>query len=179
MNKHVSLIDEFFIPRRYRDLSTAAKYAYLKKLYDSGATHILLNNCRVFGPFMQPTVPWDISEAQKIATYEPQVTSVLRWVNTQIVINLADMDYKTLDVLIRIATGMLNKCDIPKPLQILFHDNMVENLHKEHGIVVISELPFQGVENVKRDSYSLYPTTQLVSATSRKRLITTRQCTLA
>ena len=142
MYKHVSLIDECFIPLNLKDETTAKKYSYFSNLYNSGAKYILLNNIKVFGPFSKANLPWDISETQKIAIYNPEVTKVLNWIKTRIVINLSNMDYKTLDVLIRIATGMLNKCSIPKEVQILFHDNMVRNLQKEYYAIISSDLPF-------------------------------------
>lgn len=142
MSKHVSLIDPFFVPKEHKSSSIADDYFWLRRMYNSGATYILLNNCRVFGPFPHPVLPWDISEEQKIATYHPEVTKVLTWINTKIVINLNVIDYKTLDVLIRIATGMLNKCNIPKETQILFHSNMVKNLKLEHEFIMTSDLPF-------------------------------------
>ena len=142
MHKQVRLIDNFFIPKELEEATTMEKYVYLNNLYKSGKHHILLNNARVFGPYPKPNVPWDISEVQKIATYNPEVTSVLNWINTNIVIQLSGITYKTKDVLVRIATGMLNKCDIPKEVQIMFHDNMVENLKVELEDIIQSDLPF-------------------------------------
>lgn len=142
MHNQLSLIDDFFLSPEVRNSTTLDKYEYLNNLYRQGHTYILLNNIRVFGPYPRPNVPWDISEAQKVATYDPEVTKVLSWVNANIIINLARIDLKTMGVLIRIATGMLNKCNIPKGLQITFHDNMVENLRVEHAEVIMSGLPF-------------------------------------
>ena len=143
MHKQVRLIDNFFIPKELEEATTMEKYVYLNDLYKSGKRYILLNNINVFGPYPKPNVPWDISEVQKIATYDPEVTSVLNWINTNIVIQLAGITYKTKDVLVRIATGMLNKCNIPKEVQIMFHDNMVENLKVELEDIIQSDLPFQ------------------------------------
>lgn len=114
----------------------------LKKMFNEGHKYVILNNVNVFGPFPEPEVPWNISEAEKIAIYNPEVTKVLRWVMRNMVINLPDLRYKTLDVLIRIATGMLNKCNIPNEIKILFHDNMVKNLHSVSAQIMLSELPF-------------------------------------
>jgi hypothetical protein len=108
----------------------------------NGSDFILLNNTSVFGPFPVPSVVYDISEEQKLAIYNPEVTKVLNWVNSRIVINLSYLDYKTLDVLVRIATGMLNKLDIPSETKILFHNNMVGNLRREHSEIMNSQLPF-------------------------------------
>lgn len=142
MNKHAILIDDFHLPLSLKDATIQEKYDYLHQLYNCGQKQILLNNIKVFGPYPQPEVSWDISEVQKIAIYNPEVVKVLDWIKTKIIINLGIMDYKTLDVLIRIATGMLNKCNIPKEVQIMFHDNMVENLKTEHQECVLSGLPF-------------------------------------
>jgi hypothetical protein len=136
------LIDDAFLPPHMKEENIAKKYEYLRELYFNGNTYILLNNVSVFGPFPRPEVPWDISEAQKIATYDPEVTKVLTWIKTKIIINLSRIDYRTMWVLVRIATGMLNKCNIPKCIQIMFHDNMVENLRKEYGEIIMADLPF-------------------------------------
>ena len=124
------------------NLSLFEQCLQLKKMFNDGHEYVILNNVNVFGPFPEPEVPWDISEAQKIAIYNPEVTKVLRWVMRNMVIYLPDLRYKTLDVLIRIATGMLNKCDIPNEIKILFHDNMVKNLRSVSAQIVLSELPF-------------------------------------
>jgi sensor histidine kinase YesM len=121
--------------------TTAEKYHYLQKLYKEGNHYIILNS-NLFGPYPQPEVPWDISEVQKIATYNPEIIHINRWIMNEILNKSALFDYRTLNVLIRIATGMLNKCDIPKEIQIMFHDNMVENLKSECCEVTLSGLPF-------------------------------------
>lgn len=142
MLKHCNLIDNSHFPQKIRDASTMAKYEYVNSVYRIGNTHIIQNNTRVFGPYPEPTKPWDISEAEKVVVYNREVAKVLAWVMTRIVINLSKIDYRTLHVLIRIATGMLNNCNIPKELSIMFHDNMVENLTSEYNTCVSSELPF-------------------------------------
>lgn len=142
MDKRLQLISDRYLPVFMEECSTKQKYDYLHSLYNAGGHHILLFERAVFGPFPKPSVPWDISVAEKIAIYDPEVKQVLDWVNTKIVINLAEIDDRTLGVLIRIATGMLNKCNIPKCMQIMFHDNMVKNLREEQSIIVCSELPF-------------------------------------
>lgn len=141
MHKQIRLINSFYLPSDMKDATTAEKYEYFRRMYPTH-NYVLLFETAVFGPFPRPEVPWDISEAEKIAKYDPEVSKVLTWVNTKIIINLSIIDSKTLGVLIRIATGMLNKCNIPKCLQIMFHDNMVENLKTEHNEVIMSGLPF-------------------------------------
>lgn len=144
MHKQARLINRFeiFLPKEIRSKTLVEKYDYLNRIYRLGKHHILLNNIDVFGPYPRPSVPWDISEAQKIAIYDPEVSNVLNWINANIVINLSKIDYRTKDVLVRIATGMLNKCNLPKSINIMFHDNMVENLQIELHEVSLSGLPF-------------------------------------
>ena len=122
--------------------SVADKYRYFKTKYEKGDKFILLNNNRVFGPLPRGSCPWDISVYEKMVIYDSEVANALNWVNKNIVINISCIDYKTLYVLIRIATGMLNKCNIPKDLQIMLHDNMVRNLKSAYNDCIISDLPF-------------------------------------
>lgn len=132
----------FNVPQFLSNHNVKEQYEYLRNEYNNGAYHLLLNNIEIFGPFPQPEVPWDISEVQKIATYNKEVTKVLTWLKVNVIVKLVDLDYRTLNVLIRIATGMLNKCNIPKEVQIMFHDNMVESLNSEYSKIVTSDLPF-------------------------------------
>lgn len=137
---HKLLFDEFYLPPDLRLATIADKYRYFSK---NSKDYMLLFNVEVFGPFPEGDVPWDISEAQKIAIYNPEVTKVLAWVKTNIIRKLGQIDYKTLDVLVRIATGMLNKCStVPKEIKIMFHDNMVWNLRTTYYDIMASELPF-------------------------------------
>lgn len=142
MHKHIRLINEFFLPKEIRDKPISDQYVYLKSLYSSGNNYFLLNNTNVFGPYPKPEVPWDISEVEKIVIYQKDVAKVNKWLLNEIFKQSALYNYKTLDVLIRIATGMLNKCNISKELQIMFHDNMVKNLTAEFGDISTSDLPF-------------------------------------
>ena len=96
----------------------------------------------VFGPFPQPIAVWDISEEEKLFLTNRDLENVLIWINKNIIVRLSKIDETTLGVLIRIATGMLNKVDIPKELSITLHNNMVENLKEEHKNMLLSQLPF-------------------------------------
>ena len=139
-HKHVDLIHNVF--NTCKNGTIREQYDAFKKRYESGDTFIILNNVNIFGPFPEPEVPWDISQAQKIATYNKDVQKVLTWIQTKIVLNLGCDYYKTSDVLIRIATGMLDKCNIPREYKILFQGNMVKNLNAERVRINLSELPF-------------------------------------
>lgn len=73
------------------------------------------------------------------------VHKFIHWVNKKIVLRIGQYEYesiKTYDVLLRIATGMLNKLDLPKEEKIEMHDNMVKNVHRELNNVMFQSLPF-------------------------------------
>lgn len=142
MTNLVQLISELHIPQDKRNYCLADKYEYLNRMYNNGHHYILFNNSSVFGPFPAPDVPWTISNVEKVVIYNTEVAQVLNWVKTKIIINLCHIDYRTLDVLIRIATGMLNKCNIPKDVKIILHEHMVKNLREEHNNIMLSTLPF-------------------------------------
>lgn len=132
---------DFFIPPEIKSKNLREQYEYIVQFHQEHP-EIPLVTTVIFGPYPLPLVPWDISEEEKVVIYNKEVHKVLNWITTRIIINLSRLDYKTLDVLIRIATGMLNKCNIPKNLQIDLHTNMVENLRKEHNKIMLSDLPF-------------------------------------
>ena len=137
---HNSKID-FFIPTEIKSKNLREQYEYIAKFHQR-YPNIPLDSTAVFGPYPQPLSPWDISEEEKIVIYNKEVHTVLNWVTTKIILNLSRLDYKTLGVLIRIATGMLNKCNISKNIQIQLQMNMVENLKKESVKITLSDLPF-------------------------------------
>lgn len=96
----------------------------------------------VFGPFKQSCVTWDISDEEKLFLTNEDLKKVLIWINKNITVRLSKIDNTTLGVLLRIATGMLNKTDIPKEHQMIFHEHMVTNLQKEYKNIILSGLPF-------------------------------------
>ena len=69
-------------------------------------------------------------------------TEVLAWVHEKIVFNIEDMTYITLDVLIRILTGLLNKCNIEMNTKIELHDIIVSQLRNRKFYLVDKDLPF-------------------------------------
>ena len=69
-------------------------------------------------------------------------TEILAWVHEKIVFNIEDMTYITLDVLIRILTGLLNKCNIEMNTKIELHDIIVSQLRNRKFYLVDKDLPF-------------------------------------
>lgn len=68
--------------------------------------------------------------------------NLLNWVNKSIVLNLGIIDYRTIDVRLRIFTGMLNKIQIQKDISIKIHQNVTSNVKREMSDIVTEDLPF-------------------------------------
>ena len=64
------------------------------------------------------------------------------WICKNIILQLDLLNHITLGVLIRIATGMLNKIDIPKGNKLILHEHMVKNIQNEYFKIITESLPF-------------------------------------
>lgn len=73
----------------------------------------------------------------------PDVDELFLWIYENIILKLNSLTYITLDVLIRISTGMLNKCCIEKDLKIQIHDQVVRKIREDFCAEMLKELPFQ------------------------------------
>ena len=76
----------------------------------------------------------------------PEAIDVLRWINRRIVFEIPNIDYRTVEVRIRIASGMLNKLVykgiIPKNIGIIYHSRLVHRVRQILGAVNVEDLPF-------------------------------------
>lgn len=136
------LVDDFFIPQRLKDATPAEKYEYVRFMYLNGHKYVIQNNISVFAPFPGKHKVGDITDLEKLVIYNPGLSHLNKWIMSRIVINLGRLDYRTRGVLVRIATGMLNKIDIPKRYAVILHANMCDNIESESTNCVLSELPF-------------------------------------
>lgn len=136
------LVDDFFIPQRLKDATPAEKYEYVRFMYLNGHKYVIQNNISVFAPFPGKHKVGDITDLEKLVIYNPELSNLNKWIMSRIVINLGRLDYRTRGVLVRIATGMLNKIDIPKRYAVILHTNMCDNIESESTNCVLSELPF-------------------------------------
>lgn len=71
---------------------------------------------------------------------QDDVHDVLWWICKNIICQLNIDNHVTRDVKIRIATGMLNKTNIPHNINVYYHDNMIRNIY--NLIADIQGLPF-------------------------------------
>lgn len=133
--KNSFLISDYAFEHTIEGATIADKYEYL---YTTKGKHLCHFERKFFGPFIDEKS--DCIENLLLTQYD--LVDLRHWIIDNIVIKFCSLDYKTLDVLIRIATGMLNKCDIPKEDKIFLHDNLVWNLRAEHNNLILSGLPF-------------------------------------
>lgn len=110
-------------------MSIAEQYNWLLRVYSQD--QFMLDDTSVFGV--------------ELRCMSKDVRKFVRWVNLKIVLKLGRYEYessKTYNVLLRIATGMLNKLDLHDNIKLIMHDNMTRNIHKELDNIVMETLPF-------------------------------------
>ena len=133
-----------------REKLLSKKYNNSKKCYDDGCSIPCLYYKNIFGPYPKnEKCPRDISYEENLTSTNKEVHNLILWIEKNIIINLGTIfdnnygfDYRTVNVYLRIATGMLNKINIPKEIKIMYHDNMVNNIHREIQLIADEELPF-------------------------------------
>lgn len=110
-------------------MSIAEQYNWLLRVYSQD--QFMLDDTSVFGV--------------ELRCMSKDVRKFVHWVNLKIVLKLGQHEYessKTYNVLLRIATGMLNKLDLPNNVKLIMHDNMTRNIHKELDNIIMETLPF-------------------------------------
>lgn len=110
-------------------MSIAEQYNWLLRVYSQD--QFMLDDTSVFGI--------------ELRCMSKDVRKFVHWVNLKIVLKLGRYEYessKTYNVLLRIATGMLNKLDLPDNIKLIMHNNMTRNIHKELDNIVMETLPF-------------------------------------
>lgn len=110
-------------------MSIAEQYNWLLRVYSQD--QFMLDDTSVFGV--------------ELRCMSKDVRKFVHWVNLKIVLKLGRYEYessKTYNVLLRIATGMLNKLDLPDNIKLIMHNNMTRNIHKELDSIVMEALPF-------------------------------------
>ena len=141
MSLTISSTFNHFLPTDVKSKSLDEQYDYILKFSQTHKSVSLVSSQPVglFGPFVGPL--WVFNECD-FEDMGPELQKVNEWVTNNILVNLSRTSDKTLDVLIRIATGMMNKCNIRKEYLVYLQSNMVENLWEERKRIVLSQLPF-------------------------------------
>ena len=86
---------------------------------------------------------WKLSEQNYLTKiWNTDIIKAVEWANRNIILNLGLHNYRTIEVMTRIFTGMLYKCDVDKEILIKIHDNFVRNVREEHYKLINEDLPF-------------------------------------
>lgn len=115
-------------------------YDKLRSIHNQGAEY-LLDNVEMFAQH---------DETEDDVIYEicinPDLRRIVKWVNKKLVLQLGIIDYRTIGVRLRIATGMINKLVHEKRLSektgMLIHFSLVSNLNREISAINTQDLPF-------------------------------------
>ena len=115
-------------------------YDKLRSIHNQGAEY-LLDNVEMFAQH---------DETEDDVIYEicinPDLRRIVKWVNKKLVLQLGIIDYRTIGVRLRIATGMINKLVHEKKLSektgMLIHFSLVSNLNREISAINTQDLPF-------------------------------------
>lgn len=124
------------------DIKPSEVYDRLRIAYNQGAKGIL-DNTRLIASRNDDEIDYDI--IYEVWRNKP-LHDVVTWINKKILLQLGKESYQTIDVRIRIATGMLNKLVteklINKKCSRDIHENLIKNLRWEMSAINTEDLPF-------------------------------------
>lgn len=112
-------------------------YNQLRIAYNQGAKGIL-DCARIFIPYYEQEECDILYEIWR----NPALRAIVRWINQKIVLELGIAKYQTINVRLRIATGMINNLNLSKNLAISIHSHLVKNIQREMGLINTEDLPF-------------------------------------
>lgn len=117
-------------------------YNRLRIIYNQGVKGIL-NNTRLMVLSSDGDVDYDL--LYEIWRNE-HLSKLTQWINENITLSLGIDNYITINVKLRIATGMLNnlvnKGLVSSISAIQYHDRLVSNVRNEVSILLTEDLPF-------------------------------------
>lgn len=137
----ISIFSNYLDPLKGESVQVFEKpsdtYAQLRNAYNQGVTGIL-DNIRII------SVGNDDDDYDIICESfaNPEFRNWIRWVNKKIALELGKEDYRTIDVRLRIATGMFNKLCLPKKIAFKVHFNLTDNIKREMSAIHTEDLPF-------------------------------------
>lgn len=107
----------------------------IKELINSNSNHVL---------FMDSLYPHSkiAEEALYIYCTNPEVRKIFKWGTNKICSTIKIDNYLTVHVYLRIITGMLNKTNIPKEINMYYHDNLAANVASLLSELSVEDLPF-------------------------------------
>lgn len=138
-------------PRILIERCKLVKEAKLRRKVPDGEAYKISDLIKSYNWSNQPhllfcVTPYPNYEIAHDAIYEyctnKELRKVFSWGTNKIMSTILTDTYLTVNVHIRIITGMLNKLDIPKSLNMYYHDNLVFNISSLLCEINSEDLPF-------------------------------------
>jgi hypothetical protein len=124
-----------------QELKPSKVYTQLRIAYNQGVTGIL-NSTRIISVGNDDDDYDIICESFRNEDFKTWI----QWVNKKITLELGNVDYRTIDVRLRIAVNMLNTItwNYPRFKKIAFkvHLNLIDNVRREMSAINTEDLPF-------------------------------------
>ena len=99
------------------------------------------NNTKTKVPVFRCILPFKKNNLEWYYKHK-DIVELCLWVDINIIQCMPVLTYITKDVMVRISTGMLNKCNIDRETNIIIHDILVENINKAYEEQIFKDLPF-------------------------------------
>ena len=113
-------------------------YAALRIAYNQGSVGVAYTT-RMIAPISDDEDNYDIIEE---VWRNKDFQKWLKWVNENITLQIGVATYKTITVLLRKATCMLDKIDLPFTIGLKTHYYLCNNVWNEHHNLINQDLPF-------------------------------------
>ena len=118
-------------------------YNQLRIAYNQGVTGIIDNTVLLVSNSYEDEVEYDI-------IYEiwqnNELLNIVHWINKNITLQLGIDDYRTIDVKLRIATGMIDKLvrtsKLNQKIALNIYSNFAFNVKNELSLINTEDLPF-------------------------------------
>lgn len=121
-------------------------YAQLSIAYNQGSVGVQ-NTTKLFVPYYEEQDPDEFDEQLLYEIWScKELQELIKWFNSKILPEFANMSYQTIQVRERIFISKLNKLVdtgiISKETGIKLHLNLVDTIKEEHDALINEELPF-------------------------------------
>jgi hypothetical protein len=145
-SSYVKLLKEAKLVNLTEDCSISELYDGMRIAYNQGAT-VILNDVRIICPCIECEEDEDdYYEILYESWSNEDLKAIVQWINKKIVLEIGNVDYRTIGVRLRIADNMLLKLvdsdAMTKKIYDKIHYFLCNNVWNEIRLVVNDGLPF-------------------------------------
>ena len=117
-------------------------YNQLRIAYNQGLVGILESHRLVTLQEFEDEIYWIIEEIWS----NKNLHDIIIWINKKITLAIGIVDYRTIDVRLRIAINMINKLELSESIShelgLIISNNLITNVRKELSLINTEDLPF-------------------------------------